>query len=286
MPLLPQDRKEINMAENNQGYNYANIPNPNPDPSVINPNPNPDYINPNPDPYARYSAPVQQNDASAQKSSGDSGSRKKDAVSLRIFSLPARIGMWIVGTVAGITIIFGCALFWIWGINAIDTIGADKTAPSGSNEFNQPSGDSDGYGGYNDFEDFYEYFNDFFDGYGYGSNDNGGGSSSDEPQSGTPGIGVTIQQLPLDFVIEDKYTAGLVIIEINPNGALVGTEAQVGDLIVAANGSPCTSFEDLDAELQATGVGGEMILTVARFENGVAGTFEISITLIDINSLN
>lgn len=191
--------------------------------------------------------------------------------------------MWAFGIIVGATVLFGCLIFWVWGLDYLGVIDYNNQSNPGKNEFNQDSG------GYSEFEDFYDYFNDYF-----GENggviippNGGSGSAPANPQSGTPGIGVTIQELPqLDFAIDDTYTAGLVVVEINPKGALVGTDVQVGDLIVAANGSPCPSIDALDLELKATGVGGEMTLTVARFVAGVATTHEVTITLVDISELS
>ena len=198
----------------------------------------------------------------------------------------AKVLLWILGSIVGLTVLFGCGIFWIWGLDYIGVINYNRAPVSGQNEFNQPSG------GYNEFEDFYNYFDDFFGGQMPngggsvgGSEGNGGNSESADPQAGTPGIGVTIQALAeLDFAIDEIYTGGLVVIEISETGALVGKDVQIGDLIVAANGTPITSIEELDVQLKATGVGGNMTLTIARFVNGVAATHEIEITLIDLSA--
>jgi len=202
------------------------------------------------------------------------------AASQKRLSAPARVLLWILGIIVGITLLFGCGIFWVWGLDYLGVIDFNPVN-DGKNEFNQESG-------YEEFEEFYDYFNDYFGGSMIipGSPDENNGSNSD-PQKGTPGIGVTIQQVSeLEFVIDEKYTGGLVVLEINDKGALVGTQVKVGDLIVAANGAETRAIEDLDAQLSATGVGGEMVLTVARFENGVATTYEETVTLIDISTID
>ena len=191
------------------------------------------------------------------------------------FSLPARICLWFVGVIVGVTLIFGCGIFWMWGLDYIGVI--DTGRSSGSNDSSQSGGND-----YSEFEDFYDYFDDYFGGSG-SAPDSGSNDSTTTPK---PGIGVTIQEIILDFTIDDLYTGGLVIVEISENGALAGTEAQVGDLIVAVNGTPCPNFDTLDAQIAATGIGGEMVLTLARYTNGVAATFEVPITLIDMNAIN
>lgn len=198
--------------------------------------------------------------------------------SAQFFSLPARIGMWFVGVIVGLTLIFGCGIFWVWGLNYIGVIDTDKNVAPQTNEFNAPDGDE-----YSEFEDFYNYFDDYFGGYTDPS-----GSEEDESSvaEGTAGIGVTIQEVTLEFTIDDTYNAGMVIVEINEKGAFAGTEAQVGDLIVAVNGEACPTIEALDVFLQETGIGGTMTVTLARYTNGVADTFEVPVTLIDISTLD
>ncbi len=195
------------------------------------------------------------------------------------FSLPARVCMWFVGVIVGLTLLFACGIFWVWGLDYIGLIdtGRDNVTQSGGSG---PQG-----GDYSEFEDFYDYFGGYFGNMPSGGGNQGdqGGQSQNQP---TAGIGVTIRQIPLDFIIDDTYSAGLVIEEINEKGALAGTEAKVGDLIVAVNGEPCPTMEVLDKHLQQTGIGGQMTMTLARYTNGVASTFDVTITLIDINSLN
>jgi len=193
----------------------------------------------------------------------------------------AKVLLWVLGSIVGITILFGCGIFWIWGLDYLGVIDFDRAPVSGQNEFNQPADD------YDEFEEFYDYFDDYFSGQLPDNGFSDGGDDSAAPQAGTPGIGVTIQEInQLDIPVDETYVGGLVVLDINPAGALVGKDIQIGDLIVAANGNPITTIDGLDVELIATGVGGEMTLTVARFVEGVAQTHEIEITLIDVSTLS
>lgn len=202
---------------------------------------------------------------------------RADSASERRPGLFARILLWVVGIVVGATLLFGCGIFWVWGLDYLGVIDYNRTN-DGKNEFNQGSS-------YDEFEEFYDYFNDYFGGSMIIPDAPDDGGNSSEPQAGTPGIGVTIQEISsLEFAIDEKYTGGLVVVEISPTGALVGTDVQIGDLIVAANGVPTPTIDDLDVQLKATGVGGEMVLTVARFVNGVATTYDVTITLIDLST--
>ncbi len=188
-----------------------------------------------------------------------------------------RVLRFTSGAIIAATAAFACGIIWIWGLDYLGIIDFSP-ANSGKNEFNQGSS-------YDEYEDFYDYFDDFFGGGVITPNQPGSGTT--EPQASTPGIGVTILEVPqLDFIIENKYTGGLVIDEISPTGALAGTGVQVGELIVAANGQACPTIAALDIQLKATGVGGEMVLTVARYDNGVAVTRDVTITLIDLSAAN
>ena len=79
----------------------------------------------------------------------------------------ARVLLWILGTIVGLTILFGCGIFWVWGLDYLGAIDYNRAPANGQNEFNQPSG------GYNEFEDFYNYFDDYFG----AQIPNGGGNS-------------------------------------------------------------------------------------------------------------
>lgn len=223
-----------------------------------------------------YYLPENQNYQSQELHMDDTQSRQRPG-SADFFSLPARIGMWFVGVIVGLTLIFACGIFWAWGLEYIGLIDTGRNNASQSDGSNSQGGSD-----YSEFEDFYDYFGGYF-----GNMPSGGESQDGQSQTQpTPGIGVTIRQIQLDFIIDDTYSAGLVIEEINEKGALAGTEAKVGDLIVAVNGQPCPTMDALDVFLQQTGIGGEMVMTLARYTNGVASTFEVPITLIDINSIN
>lgn len=204
-------------------------------------------------------------------------SKKKD----HVLSLPARIGLWMVGVPAGISILFGCVMLWIWGLGYLGVIPANDARETGGNEFNYPYNGDEPFNYYDYFENYFDdHFGDYFGG---GNNGGSDGSTPPAPQTeGTPGVGVTIQQIDLDFVIEDRYDSGLVILEIREDSSLAGTEAKLNDLIVAANGIPTPDIDTFTNLLYETGVGGEMTLTIARFVNGVASTFTVDVTLIDI----
>lgn len=216
------------------------------------------------------------------------------------FSLPARVGMWTVGVIAGLTVIFGCFVIWVLGLDYLGVINRDKQPEKngvynfyiyGENEAvpQTPSaGDS-----YDDFENFLDdffgsggangFFGDFFAGgdqsgeqFGSGAE----GSAQADPQVGSPGLGIKAVELALDFAIEDKYTAGVVIDTIEEYSSFIGTDVKENDLIVAAEGKTISTVAELKASYADKAVGDELDLTIARYSNGVASTFEVTVKLI------
>ncbi|MBQ4312918.1 MAG: PDZ domain-containing protein, partial [Clostridia bacterium] len=191
-----------------------------------------------------------------------------------LLSAPARVLLWVVGVVLGATIIFGCVLFWIFGINYLrgevtpPYMGGgsqqEEQAPSGDDDFffSLPDGNNGGSGGSND------------------GNDNSGNGSSETVPNHSAGLGITIVELQLEFEMEGGYTSGLVITEFAQPSAFDGTAAKVNDMIVAADGVATPEINALKYMLSKKSVGDTMELTLARYENGVAKTFDVTVKLI------
>ncbi len=205
--------------------------------------------------------------------------------SAKFFSLLARAALWTVGGAVGVTLLFACVLVWIGGLRYLGVIDGSTKQPTG-NTYNlyitDPEGGQSGSGDqYGDFEDFFGDFfgtpgsGDFSDYFGMFGNPDG---STTPNNSVTPGIGIKAVALELDFTIDDKYTAGLVIDTIEDYSPLNGTEVQVNDMIVAANGTPTPTVDAL--KTQFTAVGDDVTLTIARYNGGVPTTFEVTVKLV------
>ncbi len=207
------------------------------------------------------------------------------------FSTAARVCMWIVGSIAGLTVIFTCVLVWISGLQFLGILGTkEPEAPAQSetqggdvynfyvydDTFGELPADGIPDGGLED------YFDDFF-----AAPENGGEEEDDgnaQPQSGTPGLGITIMALELQFAIDDKYTAGLVIDTIEDYSSFVGTKVRVNDMIVAAEGEPTPTPDALKSHFADKAVGDEITLTIARYESGVATVFDVTVKLIEMQN--
>lgn len=208
-----------------------------------------------------------------------------------ILSLPARIGLWIVSVAVGATLLMLCAVAWVFGIGYLgDALSADKQPVTPDSPYPGFSFGS-GNGGESDStdDDFFISpdddfpWGDFFGGSTPDNDSNDGGSSSAPQANGTPGMGVTVSAIEPEFAI-DGYTGGLLIIAIKEKSAFEGLDVKVNDLILAVNGTATPDLDSFDKELVGYEVGDEITLTIARYKSGVASTFDVDITLIDISS--
>lgn len=224
--------------------------------------------------------------------------------SARFFSLPARIGLWTVGAAAGLTILFACVLVWVGGLRYLGAIESpEKELPQGNTYNFYVNGEEvqpdSGSGQTDDYEDFFnDYFGDFFGGifgnddifgdFGALPGDGGiyGGNNEDddefyaEEQSSNAGLGIKAVAIQLDFKIDDKYTAGIVIDTIEDYSSFIGTDVKENDMIVAANGKPTPDVDALREHF--TKVGDDITLLIARYNNGVADTFEVTVKLVEM----
>ena len=98
------------------------------------------------------------------------------------------------------------------------------------------------------------------------------------------GLGVTIVEIELEFDIDGKYSGGLVIAEFSEPSAFDGSEVKENDMIVAVDGTPTPTTKGLKSILATKEVGDKLDLTMARYENGVARTFDVTVSLIPFNA--
>jgi len=254
--------------------------------------------------YSDESAEYSTDSASRAYARSDSGAKVRTVSRFRP-GKAARTCMWIVGIIAGLTVIFTCVLVWIAGLRYLGVIDDPGAEP-----VKQPDiynyyiyGDSSGQlpDGFDDFFGSGEEDNEGEekeDPSGSQTPENGGeqpeggqegeqtpdssGEKPAEPQSGNPGLGITIIALELEFTIDGKYNSGMVITAFADNSSFNGTEVQVNDMIVAANGIPTPTPDDLKAHFAGKSVGDELKLTIARYKDGVATTFDVTVKLVPI----
>lgn len=99
--------------------------------------------------------------------------------------------------------------------------------------------------------------------------------------SGRAKLGITGQTI--DSVTARYYSVpeGVQIVSIETDGSLYGTEAKVGDIIIACNGTDITEMADLQALLAECSPGDKMEITLYRYSaTGVNNkTFNITVIL-------
>ena len=185
----------------------------------------------------------------------------------RVLSAPARVLLWILGVIVGVTVVFGCVVFWMFGINYVYS---SFIAQPGSSASEQQTPDGN---------EFFFYYPDGEGGYSITEPTTPDGST----QSGSKaGLGVTVGQLELEFNVDGIYDCGLLIMSINEDSAFTGTDVRVNDLIVAAEGVAIETIDELSVVLDARKPGDKVSFTIARYENGVADTFNVTVTLIEL----
>ena len=101
--------------------------------------------------------------------------------------------------------------------------------------------------------------------------------------SGRAKIGIT--GTTIDSVTARYYDVpeGVQIITIEPDGCLYGTEAKVGDIIIAFNGEDVTRMEDLQGILAECSPGEEVEITLYRYSaTGMSDkTFTVTVKLVE-----
>ena len=211
-------------------------------------------------------------------------------------SVPARVLLWICGIAGAATFLFLCAVVWTVGLRALVKPSAQTEAqtqpPSGSygnfgnsgggqngggsdnggsnNGGGSGSGGSDDYGGFSFGDDFGSVLP-YIDG------------DEEQQKSSSAGLGIRVTEINLEFTVEGKYDAGVVIVEINEGSSFEGTDVRANDLIVELDGEETPTVNRLKALLGQREVGDTVELTMARYENGVASTYKTTVTLIDLS---
>lgn len=177
-----------------------------------------------------------------------------------------RILSWIFGVVGCLSFLFvcGCICYSVFDY----TVG-DKTTggsyPSYDGGFFYTPGDND------DEED---------DDYSTAPS-----SDSDIPsisaKTSNAGLGVIVSELDSSTAQLYGISGGLVILGITENSAFIGTDVKEYDIITGAEGAEITSTSSLSVILNKHDIGDELTLTITRFSDGYAESFDVTVNLID-----
>ncbi len=120
---------------------------------------------------------------------------------------------------------------------------------------------------------------DFF--FGYGDDV----SSSDQPipdsKTSDAGLGIIVSELNPTISSMYDISGGVVILGLLEPTSFSGTDVREYDIITAAEGSAVTSTAQLTALLNKHQIGDDFTLTITRFTDGFADSFDVTVTLID-----
>lgn len=129
------------------------------------------------------------------------------------------------------------------------------------------------------------------DGFSYTPDDknNNDDSTSDSDYSTTfsktsdAGLGVIVSVLDSSKAQFYGINGGLVIVGIPDNSSFIGSDVREYDIITHAQGNEITSTTSLSAILNQHEVGDEFTVTITRFSDGFAESFDVTVTLINKN---
>lgn len=180
-------------------------------------------------------------------------------------SVGKRILAWFFGIVGGATFLVLC-LFLCFNAYKL----TDKTETSGSSTYD---------------EDFF-YIPDFFYGYDDGEDEEEETSATDTPvvNNSDAGLGVVVTQLDTSSAQMYGISGGLVILGIESDSSFVGTDVKEYDIITGAEGVEITSTTTLSGLLAKHQVGDEFTVTITRFVDGFAESFDVTVSLINKNA--
>ncbi len=184
---------------------------------------------------------------------------------------PARVFLYISGIVSSvmlvIILIFSC-------IHVYDHFNGNTPDVNGSYDDGfsyTPDSDDDGI--YNGGE---------ADDYGdYSTSDSDSALSSS--RTSDAGLGVIVSVLDSSVAKLYGIDGGLVIVGIPDNSSFIGSDVREYDIITGADGDKITSTTYLSSILNKHDVGDELTLTITRFSDGFAESFDVTVTLINKN---
>ncbi len=191
------------------------------------------------------------------RSSGKFGGKPRKSVGKRLFS-------WFFGIVGSIAFLFSCVCMCVYAYNFVFAPGSDS---HGSVTF--------------------PYDGDFFltpdDGSDSEENDNASDSDIYIEDAGTSNAGLGVIVSALDTSTAQMYgiPGGLVIVGIPDTSSFNGTDVRVYDIITGAEGAEITSTSALSVLLNKREIGDDFTVTITRFTDGFAESFDVTVSLID-----
>ncbi len=191
------------------------------------------------------------------KNSGQLGGKPRKSVGKRILS-------WFFGIVGCIAFLFSCVCMCYYAYNFVFAGDSDSpgsiTIPYDGDFFYVPDGGAD-------------------------SEDNEETSDSDiyfeNARTSNAGLGVIVSALDTSTAQMYGIPGGLVIVGIPEVSSFNGTDVRVYDIITGAEGAEITSTSALSVLLNKREIGDDFTVTITRFTDGFAESFDVTVSLID-----
>ncbi len=98
---------------------------------------------------------------------------------------------------------------------------------------------------------------------------------------GRPSIGITVGAIPENASVEYELPYGLYVSAVSENSDAAAQGIQVGDIVLAVNGTTVTTTDEVLAIKNSLKVGDSMTLTIWR----EGESFDVSIKLVDTNDV-
>ena len=102
---------------------------------------------------------------------------------------------------------------------------------------------------------------------------------------GRPALGITVGAIPAAAKTEYDLPDGLYISAVSPGSDCEAKGLQSGDILLAMNGEPLSTTDQITEVIKNLNVGDTVDFTVWREKNGEHTTFDITVALVDVNDV-
>ena len=102
---------------------------------------------------------------------------------------------------------------------------------------------------------------------------------------GRPALGITVGAIPAAARTEYDLPDGLYVSAVSAGSDCEAKGILPGDILLAMNGEPLSSTEQITAVIKDMEIGDTLDFTVWREQDGETSTFEVTVALVDVNDV-
>ena len=102
---------------------------------------------------------------------------------------------------------------------------------------------------------------------------------------GRPALGITVGAIPAAAKTEYELPDGLYVSAVSPGSDCEAKGIQAGDILLAMNGEPLSSTDQITGTIKDMAIGDTLTFTIWREENGEHTTFDVTVALVDVNDV-